>query len=264
MVAVLVVFIMTFFISRYFIYYKEYKRNVVKNYTNFVEWKEIIFFIPTYNDFELLSDIQQEIYNSYNNSNVIIINDGSTITAKNIDNRLTYLELKANYGIGTTTLIAVDYMIDFDFNYLVRIDADGQDNVWDASKILEGLSCGSNLVVANRINNNAGLDIRNLAKFIVGFIGYVVTRRLGIDFNTGFFGIDKFAAQSIRGMRLDVYPEPKIYLSMIKNKLIKVTSVEVEQNDRAFGKSSINLLNGLEIVYKFFLLSLDSIIKKRN
>ncbi len=65
-------------------------------------------------------------------------------------------------------------------------------------------------------------------------------------------------------MRLDVYPEPKIYLSMIKNTLIKVTSVEVEQNDRAFGKSSINLLNGLEIVYKFFLLSLDSIIKKRN
>ena len=91
--------------------------------------KRILFFIPTYNDFELLSDIQQEIYNSYNNSNVIIINDGSTITAKNIDNRLTYLELKANYGIGTTTLIAVDYMIDFDFNYLVRIDADGQDNV---------------------------------------------------------------------------------------------------------------------------------------
>ena len=155
-------------------------------------------------------------------------------------------------------------MIDFDFDYLVRIDADGQHNVCDASKILEGLSCGSNLVVANRINNNAGLDIRNLAKFIVGFIGYVVTRRLGIDFNTGFFGIDKVAAQSIRGMRLDVYPEPKIYLSMIKNKLIKVTSVEVEQNDRAFGKSSINLLNGLEIVYKFFLLSLDSIIKKRN
>ncbi len=37
LVAVLVVFIMTFFISRYFIYYKEYKRNVVNNYTNFVE-----------------------------------------------------------------------------------------------------------------------------------------------------------------------------------------------------------------------------------
>jgi glycosyltransferase involved in cell wall biosynthesis len=223
-----------------------------------------LFFIPTYNDFELLSDIQQEIYNTYKNSSIIVINDGSTITVKNIDNRSTYLELKTNYGIGVTTLIAVDYMIDFDFDYLVRIDADGQHSVCDASKILEGLSSGSNLVIANRINNNTGLDIRNFAKFIIGFIGYVATRKLGIDFNTGFFGIDKVAAQAVRGMRFDVYPEPKIYLSMIKNKLIKVASVEVEQNDREFGKSSISLLNGVAIVYKFFILSLDSIIKKDN
>ena len=226
--------------------------------------KRILFFIPTYNDFELLLDIQQEIYNSYKNSNVIIINDGSTTTAKNIDNRSTYLELKTNYGIGVTTLIAIDYMIDYDYDYLVRVDSDGQHNVCDARKILEELECGFNLVIANRINNSAGLSIKNFAKFIIGFIGYVVTRKLGIDFNTGFFGIDKVAAQAIRGMHLDEYPEPKIYLSMIKNELIKVTNVEVEQNERMFGKSSISLLSGVVIVYKFFILSLDSIIKKDN
>ena len=127
--------------------------------------KRILFFIPTYNDFELLSDIQQEIYNSYKNSNVIIINDGSTTTAKNIDNRSTYLELKTNYGIGVTTLIAIDYMFDYDYDYLVRVDSDGQHSVCDARKILEELECGFNLVLANRINNSAGLSIKNFAKF---------------------------------------------------------------------------------------------------
>jgi glycosyltransferase involved in cell wall biosynthesis len=96
--------------------------------------------MPVYNSELYIRDaIDSLLLQTYNNIEIIIINDGSTDNTENIifsfnSNKIKYLKLKKNSGISNALNIGI---LNANGNYIARMDADDISNEYRIEKQLE-------------------------------------------------------------------------------------------------------------------------------
>jgi glycosyltransferase involved in cell wall biosynthesis len=226
----------------------------------------VLFFIPTYNDQAGLSELASSLLSKYPQASVLVVDDGSTtaitlnLKAQHEIERARLLRLVSNEGLGMATSIAIDYMLQENFECLVRLDADGQHPEFEVDALKEKISLNmADVVWGERVNHS----VINSPKSVVGFfikrftalLGAIIFRSHVKDWYTGFFAINRAAASTAQAVFLERYCEVQL-LCIFHAAKLRVHSHPIEQLERSHGKSSIGWLGGMMIMLRSALMML--------
>lgn len=227
---------------------------------------KVLFFIPTFNDQKGLSAIVNSLLNQFQNARVLVVDDGSTpaidldLTSGHEAQRVCLVRLASNEGLGLATSIAIDYMMQENFDCLVRLDADGQHPLSEIDGLKEKISSNyADVVWGERINHNS----MNTPKAVMGsftkkftaWLGRLIFKSHVKDWYTGFFAINRAAALVAQDAYLERYCEVQL-LCIFHEAKLRVETHPIEQLERNYGQSSINWLGGMMIMLRSLLIML--------
>jgi glycosyltransferase involved in cell wall biosynthesis len=227
---------------------------------------KILFFIPTFNDQKGLSAIVNSLLDQFQDARVLVVDDGST-PAIDLDlhscheaKRVCLVRLASNEGLGLATSIAIDYMMQENFDCLLRLDADGQHPISEIEGLNEKiLSNLADVVWGERINHNSLNTLKavmgSVTKSFTAWLGRLIFKSNVNDWYTGFFAMNREAAMIAQGAYLERYCEVQL-LCIFHEAKLRVETHPIEQLERNHGQSSINWLGGMMIMLRSSLMML--------
>ena len=227
---------------------------------------KILFFVPTFNDQKGLSALVSSLLNKFHNARVLVVDDGSTpaieldVTSHQEAQRACLIRLVSNEGLGLATSIAIDYMMQENFDCLVRLDADGQHPLNEIDGLKEKISSNlADVVWGERVNHNSmntpKAVMGSVAKTFTAWLGRLIFKSHVKDWYTGFFAINRAAALVAQDAYLERYCEVQL-LCIFHEAKLRVETHPIEQLERNHGQSSINWLGGLMIMLRSSLMML--------
>ena len=226
-----------------------------------------LIFIPCLNDSESAEMIVNQIISEYN-FDCFIVDDGSSkpIEFSNQSDKVFIFRFERNQGIGVSTALALNYCKMMGYDRLIRIDSDGEHKVSDIAKLIDIVAASkSDLVIGQRTNyikKSTLLDyIKNIGREIINIVSQIVTRTEIYDWYSGFMLLDKRAIDELSGLRAGTYPEAEIYLESIKKDL-KISTVDIKQNQRSSGKSTMSFKRGMIVFLRFCILMMSFIFRR--
>ncbi len=224
--------------------------------------------IPTYNEESTLRDVVCRIKNTLPESNVLVINDGSTDKTSEVakSSGAMVLDLPYNLGIGNTIQTGFLFATQRGYDIVLRLDADGQHRPEDAKSIMEPVLNGTaDMVVGSRfLLSNDGFKstlVRRVGiKFFSTFVSLIIRKRV-TDPTSGFQAMNE---KAIRFFAREYPPDyPEIEALVLANKAgFIVKEVPVEMLERKGGQSSINFLNSIYYVLEVLTSIVVSIFRK--
>lgn len=224
----------------------------------------LLIFVPSFNDQLGLPELILQINATYPQATVLVLDDGSSppLTLPNTlpFNGLSVVlhRLPFNVGLGLATSVALDYFLDGPFDYLVRVDADGQHPVEEIEELVMPLRGGfADVVWGERINHLKIGSIKQLTgaltKQSTALMGQLIFRSKLRDWYSGFFALDREAALLVSGVHLERYCEVQM-LCIFHTSKLKVLTHRITQMDRLFGSSRIGWFDGLMILFRSTLM----------
>ena len=225
---------------------------------------KVLFFIPTFNDQEGLAALVSSLLDKFRQARVLVVDDGSSpaiildLTDRTQIESVRLVRLVANEGLGLATSVAIDYMLQENFDCLVRLDADGQ----HPQSEIEGLKAKiysdlADVVWGERVNHNSINTLKSVmgsfTKIFTAWLGRLIFRSHVKDWFTGFFAINREAAMAAQVAYLERYCEVQL-LCLFHAANLRVETHPIEQQERNHGQSSINWLNGVMIFLRSTLI----------
>ena len=208
----------------------------------------------------------RELLNKFHQGNVLVVDDGSTppitldLTTEDEAQRAYLVRLATNEGLGLATNVAIDYMLQENFDCLVRLDADGQHPQTEIDGLKEKIFSNlADVVWGERVNHNsmntAKAVLGSFSKTVTAWFGRLIFRSHVKDWFTGFFAINRSAAMAAQNNYLERYCEVQL-LCIFHAAKLRVETHPIEQLKRNHGQSSINLLGGIMIMLRSSLIML--------
>ncbi len=197
---------------------------------------------------------------------MLVVDDGSTpaiyldLTSGHEAQRLFLVRLASNEGLGISTSIAIDYMMQEKFDCLVRLDADGQHPLSEIDGLKEKISSNfADVVWGERINHNSmntpKAVMGSVTKSFIAWLGHFIFKSHVNDWYTGFFAINRAAATAAQSAYLERYCEVQL-LCIFHAASLRIETHPIEQLDREHGVSSIGWIGGLRILLRSSLMML--------
>ncbi len=232
---------------------------------------KILVIIPAFNEENNIVNTIKQIKSLSLVKDILVINDGSSDqTAANAKEEGVFVvSLPYNLGIGAAVQAGFQFAYKKDYEYVIRVDADGQHDVNYINDLL--------VPVLNR-----DADIAIGSRFIKPFTGYQSSfvRRVGINFfaqllsfltsqhitdpTSGFQALNRKALKVFSKYYPNDFPEPEAIVVAGRYKL-KIKEIPVKMNKRASGSSSIRYLKTLYYMIKVtFAILLDKIKTKKG
>jgi glycosyltransferase involved in cell wall biosynthesis len=220
----------------------------------------ILFFIPTFNDQKGLALMVSSLLDEFQQASVLVVDDGSTpaiyldLSEQHQIKRAYLIRLATNEGLGLATSIALDFMLDNDFDCLVRLDADGQHPQIEIYGLKEKISFNlADVVWGERINHHnlksSKALIGSATKILTSKMGKIIFRSDVQDWFTGFFAINRAAAMAAQNVHLERYCEVQL-LCIFHAAQFRIVTHPIEQLDREHGVSSIGWIGGMMIMLR--------------
>jgi len=226
--------------------------------------KSVLVLIPAFNEGRSAIDVAASVLRLGVAYRPLLIDDGSSdpIDPKSVPHGALFFRCPFNAGIGVATHIAFDHAIARDYDFVVRLDGDGQHPAERVPDVLAPLLRGdADLVAGIRTNHGAGQSVRKVAKLYYAAIATLLTGgKAPADVNTGFFAANLAAVRRLSAVELERFPEPQMYVSACRMGL-RVASVEVEQTPRESGASTLNPLRALAMFYRFNLFVIEWLLE---
>ncbi len=206
------------------------------------------------------------LLNQFQNASVLVVDDGSTpaidldLTSRHEAQRFCLVRLASNEGLGLATSIAIDYMMQGNFECLVRLDADGQHPLSEIEGLKEKISSNlADVVWGERVNHSSMTTPKavmgSVTKSFTAWLGRLIFKSHVNDWYTGFFAINRGAAMIAQGAYLERYCEVQL-LCIFHAATLRIEAHPVEQLERNHGQSSINWLAGMMIMLRSSLMML--------
>lgn len=201
--------------------------------------RQVSVLLPAYNERENLVELVPETLKVLEDAGLdhelVIVDDGSTDGTRSamralVSDRVRYLRLRRNSGKSEALRVGLD---DIDADYVVLMDADGQDDPSEIPRLVALLQEGTvDLVTGRRATRNDRFIKRNTSK-IYNAVTAKVTGVPGRDFNSGLKAMTGELARS-----LELYGELHRYIPVLAVwSGFAVTELDVEHHARRHGRS---------------------------
>lgn len=219
---------------------------------------KILVIIPCYNESESIVSVVNSIKSQPLYLDYIVVNDCSTDSTKDIliDNKINFLDLPVNLGIGGAVQTGYKYAWKNEYDIAIQIDGDGQHDPAYIQNLVEALlqnecdaAIGSRFIKKEGFQSSflRRLGINILSKCIQIFYGETV-----YDVTSGFRAVNKKLIEIYAKDYAQDYPEPEALVTAFLHGL-KVKEVPVLMKERLGGTSSIHSFKSIYYMLKVSL-----------
>lgn len=228
---------------------------------------KILVVIPAYNEEASISRVIEEVREHLPEAKILVVNDGSSdsTSSEARSKGALILDLPYNLGIGGAVQTGFIYAFRHGYEFVLRIDGDGQHNPKDISKILCPLfEEKADVVVGSRFLLKGGYKSTFLRRMGIKFFSFLIlliTRGNIKDPTSGFTGMNRKGIEFVSCKYSSDYPEVE-FLILARRKKLRILEVPVIMNKREKGKSSIGCLEAFYYMVKVGISSLIGHIKK--
>ncbi|OGP91538.1 MAG: glycosyl transferase family 2, partial [Deltaproteobacteria bacterium RBG_16_47_11] len=185
----------------------------------------ILVIIPAFNEQETLQTVIREVRGSLPQSDILVVNDGSTDSTGDIarKEKVLILEHPYNMGIGATVQTGLQYGLRNGYHIAIQIDGDGQHNPESLPSLIKPLVEGqTNLVIGSRFLSDGGFKSTFLRKMGIKYFTcllWIFTGKKITDPTSGFRAMDRKGIELFGEEYPSDYPEVEALVSANKKGL---------------------------------------------
>jgi glycosyltransferase involved in cell wall biosynthesis len=228
--------------------------------------ESLLVIIPAWNEEGAIGGVVRAVRDSVPQARILVIDDHSTDST--IDRAreagAAILPLPHHLGLGGCVQAGYKLAYELGYNYVIRVDGDGQHDPGDIPKIFERLkTTGCEMVIGSRFIGGAvrhgnlvrGLGIRFFRAVLRPILGKTVH-----DPTSGFVGVNRQALDVFsRSFPLD-YPEIEA-LVVLQRRRFRFEEVPCAFRPRTAGRSSITAVKSLYYIAHVLLGVFVNVLK---
>jgi hypothetical protein len=211
----------------------------------------LLVIIPAFNEEGAIGPVVSSVREELPGVPVLVVDDCSTDSTMAVARAAgaQILPLPHHLGLGGSVQAGYKLAYELGFQYVIRVDGDGQHDARDIPRILERLKeTGCEMVIGSRMEAEDGWRTGRIRWLGIWFFRMVLRPILGKDVHdptSGFVGVNRRAlAVFSRSFPLE-YPEIEA-LVVLQRRRFRFEEVPCRMHRRMAGKSS---LNGLKPLY---------------
>jgi glycosyltransferase involved in cell wall biosynthesis len=228
--------------------------------------ESLLVIVPALNEEGAIGDVVGSIHQHVPGAPVLVIDDCSsdgTILAARAAGA-DVLQLPHHLGLGGCVQAGYKLAYELGFEYVIRVDGDGQHDARDIPRILEKLkSTGSEMVIGSRFTSQNGSRTGAVRSLGIWFFRAILRPILGKtvhDPTSGFVGVNR-RALSVFSMSFPLeYPEIEA-LVVLQRKRFRFEEVPVKMRPRQAGRSTITAVKSLYYIVHVLLGVFVNILK---
>ena len=226
----------------------------------------LLVIVPALNEEGAIGQVVRSIQRHVPDAPVLVIDDCSTdgtiTAARNAGAEI--LPLPHHLGLGGCVQAGYKLAYELGFQYVIRVDGDGQHDARDIPRILDRLrNSGCEMVIGSRFVEENGSQTSVVRSLGIQFFRLMLRPILGKsvhDPTSGFVGVNRSAlAVFSRSFPLE-YPEIEA-LVVLQRRRFRFEEVPVKMHPRLAGRSSITVLKSLYYIVHVLLGVFVNILK---
>ncbi|HTP32211.1 MAG TPA: glycosyltransferase family 2 protein [Candidatus Acidoferrales bacterium] len=226
----------------------------------------LLVIVPAYNEEAAIADVVREIHRSMPAVGVLVIDDCSidgTIAAARAAGA-EVLPLPHHLGLGGCVQAGYKLAYELGYDYVIRVDGDGQHDAADIPRILDRLQeSGCEMVIGSRFIANNGSRTGAVRSLGIRFFRLVLRPILGksvFDPTSGFVGVNRRALEVFtRSFPLE-YPEIEA-LVVLQRRRFRFEELPCKFRPRTTGRSSITPLKSMYYIFHVLLGVFVNVLK---
>ena len=225
----------------------------------------VIVIIPALNEERNIGKVIDDIYANNNNVDIVVINDGSwDKTAENLKSKNVFVITHPyNMGIGASFETGCQFALQHGYEYLVRIDGDGQHDSKFIKDLLEpvktdivDIAIGSRFLGNSEFKSSSG---RLIGIWIISAVLSIISGKRVTDPTSGFCVMNRKAFEFFSKNCPDDYPEPEI---LVYHRNFRIEEFPISIERRNSGTSSITPLKSIYYMFKVLLSLFVHVFRK--
>jgi glycosyltransferase involved in cell wall biosynthesis len=226
----------------------------------------LLVLVPAFNEEEAVGDVVREVHQYMPGTPVLVVDDCSvdstTVRAREAGARV--LGLPHHLGLGGCVQAGYRLAFELGYDYVIRIDGDGQHDPRYIPGILETLEkTGCEMVIGSRFVNGDGVHFGPMRAVGIAFFRAVLRPILGKpvhDPTSGFVGVNRTALGVFsRSFPLE-YPEIEA-LVVLQRRRFRFIEVPCRMRPRRTGRSSITAMKSFYYIVHVLLGVFVNVLK---
>lgn len=232
--------------------------------------ESLLVIIPAYNEEGAITRVIHETSRHAPEADIVVIDDGSADNTAEVARKAGAIVLRHpfNLGIGGAMQTGLKFAVKHDYDYVVRLDGDGQHDPAEIDKLLAPLrQHTADMVVGARFVdesvNELGWRIPRLRRWGIRLFAWEVSTVVGqrlTDTTSGYCAMNRQATQVLATYLPQDYPDVESRILIYKAGL-RQAEVQVQMSERMAGVSSINSWRSLYYAFKVTVAVLTCALK---
>jgi glycosyltransferase involved in cell wall biosynthesis len=234
---------------------------------------KLMVIVPALNEEGAVGGVVRSIQEVLPNVPILVIDDYSKDATASVAESAgaRVLRLPVHLGLGGCVQTGYKLAFELGFDYVIRVDGDGQHDAADIPKIRDALvETGAEVVIGSRFIDPGG-EHTSFSRFLgISFFRILLKLILGspiYDPTSGFVGVNRKALQVFSRTFPLSYPEIEV-LVILQRKRFRFHEVPTRMKPRRTGKSSITFFKSLRYMLHVMLgvfvnvLRIDAVTRK--
>jgi len=228
---------------------------------------DMLVLIPAYNESACIANVLRELWEVLPGCAVVVVDDCSADDTAHIAERAGAGVLRLPHHLGLGGGVQAGYKLAFElgYEYVIRIDGDGQHDPRDIMRIYQTLKeTGVEMVIGSRfVPGSSGYRTTFLRGIVIQCFRWMLRPILGRpvrDPTSGFVGVNRAALGVFSRVFPLEYPEIEA-LVVLQRRAFRFREVPCSMRPRAAGESSITLWRSMGFVAHVLLGVFVNILK---
>jgi glycosyltransferase involved in cell wall biosynthesis len=202
----------------------------------------VLAVVPAFNESANLPRVVADLSRTMPLKNILVVDDGSTDGTPELLPGLgvRWLTLSQRLGVGGAVRAGIRYAERSGYDYVVRIDGDGQHRACDVARMLAPVVAGrADVALGSRFLRGRRLrGPRRVSQAVLAACLSAVTRKRVTDPTSGFWLFGPRALRLLSGHHPAGYAEPELLLFLSRNRL-RVAEIPIRMRPRIAGRTSL-------------------------
>jgi glycosyltransferase involved in cell wall biosynthesis len=227
---------------------------------------KLLVLIPAFNEEGAVGGVVAEVHASVPEADVLVVDDCSEDATRHVARAAGARVLSVPHHLGLGGCVQAGYRLAFElgYDYVIRVDGDGQHDPLEIPKVLEALEREKcEMAIGSRFLNGSGGETSLVRRIGILFFRAVLRPILGRpvrDPTSGFVGVNRTAlALFSRSFPLE-YPEIEA-LVVLQRKRFRFVEVPCRMRPRRAGRSTITAMKSLYYIAHVLLGVLVNVLK---
>lgn len=240
---------------------------------NALPTREILVLIPAFNEAEnigtVLDEARAKISALTHEFDVLVVDDGSSDETASVaeEKGAEVVRLPLNGGIGVALQTGFQFGIEFGYDYLVRIDADGQHPPGFIPDVLQPVLTGeADLAIGSRFIAGKGYRPSPMRRLGIAWFSFLLSAMFGkkiSDPTSGFQAMNRKLMEMYSRRYASDYPEVEALVTALRRGYT-VAEAPIVMKERQGGRSSIDWLQSIYYALKVTTVVLMSFLRKET